>query len=367
MTYAVTSRATWRTTTRSPTREMCETARTMISRRAGRPSGSAARTNPPTTRRPYPPPHDDGRGRLGLESWGSGSDLEDEEDEDSPAPRGADSSATASKREGAANEEEEAEDGEERRRGSGHRSGPSRINAIVGARALGRRERRVGVPHTEQRRAAAPARSRCRSLRTGPLRPMKVSPKRSVPKIGWLCPLLDYARTGWPEAEFGSSLQYKLEVKTPEQLAKMRGVFARAGRHGCRRRRHQTRRSPTNSTGYATRALMNGVYPSPRNYMGFPTLVHLRERGGVPRDSDARPLEDGDIVNRDITVCLNGYHGDLNETPWSGPKFRPGTRVEGQGAAPWSVWNSRWRGVPGAVRGSGRGDTDARQRAWYGG
>jgi methionine aminopeptidase len=27
-----------------------------------------------------------------------------------------------------------------------------------------------------------------------------------------------------------------------------------------------------------------------------------------------RPLEDGDIVNLDISVYLHGYHGDLNET-----------------------------------------------------
>ena len=32
---------------------------------------------------------------------------------------------------------------------------------------------------------------------------------------------------------------------------------------------------------------------------------------GIP---DQRPLEDGDIVNVDVTVFLKGYHGDLNET-----------------------------------------------------
>lgn len=32
---------------------------------------------------------------------------------------------------------------------------------------------------------------------------------------------------------------------------------------------------------------------------------------GIP---DRRPLEDGDIVNVDVTVFLMGYHGDLNET-----------------------------------------------------
>jgi methionine aminopeptidase len=32
---------------------------------------------------------------------------------------------------------------------------------------------------------------------------------------------------------------------------------------------------------------------------------------GVP---DMRPLEDGDIVNIDISVFYKGFHGDLNET-----------------------------------------------------
>lgn len=29
-------------------------------------------------------------------------------------------------------------------------------------------------------------------------------------------------------------------------------------------------------------------------------------------------FEDGDIVNLDITVCLNGYYGDLNEMYYVG-------------------------------------------------
>lgn len=32
---------------------------------------------------------------------------------------------------------------------------------------------------------------------------------------------------------------------------------------------------------------------------------------GIP---DARPLEDGDIINVDVTVYKDGFHGDLNET-----------------------------------------------------
>ena len=36
---------------------------------------------------------------------------------------------------------------------------------------------------------------------------------------------------------------------------------------------------------------------------------------GIPDD---RPLEDGDIVNVDVTVYLDGYHGDTNATFYVG-------------------------------------------------
>lgn len=58
-----------------------------------------------------------------------------------------------------------------------------------------------------------------------------------------------------------------------------------------------------------------GAYPSPLNYFHFPksvcTSVNEVICHGIP---DCRPLEDGDIVNVDVTVYLKGFHGDLNET-----------------------------------------------------
>lgn len=56
-------------------------------------------------------------------------------------------------------------------------------------------------------------------------------------------------------------------------------------------------------------------YPSPLNYYKFPksccTSVNEVICHGIP---DKRPLQDGDIVNVDITVYHNGFHGDLSET-----------------------------------------------------
>jgi methionyl aminopeptidase len=58
-----------------------------------------------------------------------------------------------------------------------------------------------------------------------------------------------------------------------------------------------------------------GGYPSPRKYHGFPksvcTSVNEVICHGVPDD---RRLENGDIVNIDVTLFLNGLHGDCSET-----------------------------------------------------
>lgn len=58
-----------------------------------------------------------------------------------------------------------------------------------------------------------------------------------------------------------------------------------------------------------------GAYPSPLNYRGFPksvcTSVNEVICHGIPDD---RLLRDGDIVNIDVTVFLDGVHGDTNAT-----------------------------------------------------
>ncbi|ETO58628.1 methionine aminopeptidase, type I [Phytophthora nicotianae P1976] len=58
-----------------------------------------------------------------------------------------------------------------------------------------------------------------------------------------------------------------------------------------------------------------GAYPSPLNYGGFPkalcSSVNEIVVHGIP---DTRPLEDGDIVNIDVSVFLGGFHGDTSQT-----------------------------------------------------
>jgi methionyl aminopeptidase len=58
-----------------------------------------------------------------------------------------------------------------------------------------------------------------------------------------------------------------------------------------------------------------GGYPSPLGYRGFPksicTSVNEVVAHGIPDD---RVLADGDIVNCDITIYLDGMHGDCSAT-----------------------------------------------------
>ena len=59
----------------------------------------------------------------------------------------------------------------------------------------------------------------------------------------------------------------------------------------------------------------HGAYPSTLGYRGYPkslcSSVNEVICHGIPDD---RPIEDGDIVNIDITAYLDGVHGDTNAT-----------------------------------------------------
>ncbi|KAJ2783925.1 hypothetical protein H4R18_001408 [Coemansia javaensis] len=71
-----------------------------------------------------------------------------------------------------------------------------------------------------------------------------------------------------------------------------------------------------------------GAYPSCLNYMGFPraicTSVNNVIAHGIP---DARALADGDIVNIDVTVYKDGFHGDTSATFAAGGVDRRGLEL----------------------------------------
>ncbi|KAL2610141.1 hypothetical protein R1flu_028714 [Riccia fluitans] len=153
---------------------------------------------------------------------------------------------------------------------------------------------------------------------TGSLRPYPISARRFVPDN---VPRPEWASTGNATAEQYSEWQNSVEIKTPEQIQTMReackiardvlDAAARAVRPGV------TTDELDEIVHEATIAA--GAYPSPLNYHFFPksccTSVNEVICHGIP---DARRLEDGDIVNIDVTVYYKGYHGDLNETYFVG-------------------------------------------------
>jgi len=74
--------------------------------------------------------------------------------------------------------------------------------------------------------------------------------------------------------------------------------------------------------------LENGAYPSPLKYKGFPksvcTSVNNVVVHGIPDD---RPLENGDIINVDVSVFIDGVHGDLSETMMVGKVDSAGRKL----------------------------------------
>ena len=75
--------------------------------------------------------------------------------------------------------------------------------------------------------------------------------------------------------------------------------------------------------------LEHGAIPAPLNYRGFPksicTSVNHVVCHGIP--DDAKRLINGDIVNIDITVILDGWHGDTSKMFHVGTPTIRGKRV----------------------------------------
>ena len=149
---------------------------------------------------------------------------------------------------------------------------------------------------------------RCHKLSQVPLRPGRLSPPRPVPE-GIVRP--DYADTGEP-AEWVEPL-----VRPPEVVERMRRA-CRAAAQVLQVVGAAVRPGVTTDELDAMaheECIARGGYPSPLNYHGFPkslcTSVNEVICHGIPDD---RALVEGDIVNLDVTIYLDGVHGDTNAT-----------------------------------------------------
>jgi methionyl aminopeptidase len=149
---------------------------------------------------------------------------------------------------------------------------------------------------------------RCHKPTEGRVLPGDVSPMRAVPP--------HIARPSY--AESGSPQRWNEPlVKSPDIIERMR----RAGAIAAEILRLA---GEMVAPGVTTDAIDEYVhrltierdcYPSPLNYHGYPksvcTSVNEVICHGIP---DSRALRDGDIVNLDVTVFIEGVHGDTNAT-----------------------------------------------------
>lgn len=152
---------------------------------------------------------------------------------------------------------------------------------------------------------------------TGSLRPYQKTPKRTVPDH-ILKP--DYAihPMGFPLSEQEDKRSNSsIKVYTAAEIAGIREA-CRIGREVLDLAGRAVKAGVTcdeldRIVNEAT--VERGAYPSPLNYHRFPksvcTSVNEVICHGIP---DLRELQDGDIVNIDVSVYKNGFHSDLNET-----------------------------------------------------
>jgi methionyl aminopeptidase len=149
---------------------------------------------------------------------------------------------------------------------------------------------------------------RCHQAKQERVLPGTVSPRRTVPaEIG----RPDYAERGRP------LVLDEPMVKSAEVIERMR-VAGRVAAEVLQITSEAIRAGVTTDELDAVchaAAIARGAYPSPLNYQGYPkslcTSVNEVICHGIP---DSRPLADGDIVNLDVTVYLDGVHGDTNAT-----------------------------------------------------
>lgn len=178
-------------------------------------------------------------------------------------------------------------------------------------------KRREKEKMARRRAAATPRPDRTRSHRA-PVRPGRLSPTREVPRE---IPRPPYApdapalRPAVPPDAFAQRMRVAGRA-AGEVLAELRrSIAAGITTDELDRICHEA-------------CIARGGYPSPLHYKGFPkslcTSVNEIICHGIPDD---RVLQDGDIVNCDVTIFLDGVHGDCNATFLVGDVDAEGRRL----------------------------------------
>ena len=141
-----------------------------------------------------------------------------------------------------------------------------------------------------------------------PLVPGELSPWREVPPQ---IPRPEYVGKKGPKPFTGS------EIKSPDVIERMRVAGKLAAQSVVLAGEHVKPGVTTDEIDRVVHEFLcdNGAYPSTLGYKGFPksccTSLNEVICHGIP---DSTVIEDGDIVNVDVTAYLNGVHGDTNQT-----------------------------------------------------
>ncbi|KAJ7954062.1 Methionine aminopeptidase [Quillaja saponaria] len=147
------------------------------------------------------------------------------------------------------------------------------------------------------------------SKRRPPLRRGRVSPRLTVPDHIQKPPYV--GSNTLPE------ISSEHQIHDSEEIARMRAACELAARVLNYAGTFVRPSITTNEIDKAVHQMIieAGAYPSPLGYGGFPksvcTSVNECMCHGIP---DSRQLQNGDIINIDVTVYLNGYHGDTSKT-----------------------------------------------------
>src|SRR5215510_1888965 len=141
-----------------------------------------------------------------------------------------------------------------------------------------------------------------------PLTVGTLSPVRPVPKQ---IPRPEYVGKKRPKEWRGS------HVQTTETIEKMRVAGRLTARAVVLAGEHCKPGVTTDEIDRVVHEFLcdHGAYPSTLGYKGFPksccTSLNEVICHGIP---DSTLIEDGDIVNVDVTAYLDGVHGDTNQT-----------------------------------------------------
>jgi methionyl aminopeptidase len=140
-----------------------------------------------------------------------------------------------------------------------------------------------------------------------PLRPGELSPWREVPAS---IPRPEYVGKKEPRRSDRA-------VQPADVIVRMRHAGRLAARAVVLAGEHCKPGVTTDDIDRAVHEFLcdHGAYPSTLGYKGFPksccTSLNEVICHGIP---DSTVIEDGDIVNVDVTAYLNGVHGDTNQT-----------------------------------------------------